>query len=377
MEAVVVTMNGIACGFAAMGAVVTARRRPQEPAYIALTLLFVALVATFFLNIVMAASAGNAGLASLLQAPLQPILPVLFWFYVDDISSPQRREWKAGDLWHLIPAAIMLFACIFALSSREVEIEAALGWTPTDESSFAARALILAATAIWILQTSTYLAMSFNKLRRLKSIVRIHFGSTDARELTWLRVLTALIASSWAITVWYNTSSTSNATLEVITAMFALASTFALVLWGTRQSPALQANQFDGERLGSSSSEVTLYARSRLDDEHMARIEQRIRHAFEVDHVYRDPELSLSDLSKVLGVRPQYISQTLSRRMKSSFFDYCAQARISEACVLLRQTDQTVAQIALNVGFNSRSAFYAAFRLSKKMTPKAFRAAST
>ena len=47
--------------------------------------------------------------------------------------------------------------------------------------------------------------------------------------------------------------------------------------------------------------------------------------------------------------------------------------RVTEACRLLRETDQPVAQIAGEAGFDSLSAFYRAFRSGTGQSPLAYR----
>lgn len=46
---------------------------------------------------------------------------------------------------------------------------------------------------------------------------------------------------------------------------------------------------------------------------------------------------------------------------------------MTEACRLLRETDQPVAQIAGEAGFDSLSAFYRAFRSGTGQSPLAYR----
>jgi AraC-like DNA-binding protein len=374
LEIVTAAVNGAGCGAALMCAGVLELRRPREPAYRALALFFLVMAVTLAINVWTAVDSRAIVVASLLQAPLQPLLPALFWFYVDDVSSPNRRIWARPDVWHLIPAGLMLGACLLTLMLPPEQRAAVLNGRVVTGLAHIAQILLDTASALWIIQASVYIAFVLRRLRRLQATLREYFASTEARELTWLRVVTVIIAASWSLTVAYNTFAPPMAMLEVALGAAGLATVMTLGLWATRQRPALQLAESSPERLGSTEDAAT-YARSQLDEEHMSRIAERIEHVFTVDQLYRDPTLSLDDLAKAIGVRAPYLSQTFSRRLRSSFFEFCAQARVAEACTLLRDTDRTVTQIAADVGFNSRSAFYAAFRSAKGLTPTAYRAA--
>ena len=91
------------------------------------------------------------------------------------------------------------------------------------------------------------------------------------------------------------------------------------------------------------------------------------------DRLYRDPNLTLSALSKHVGVSSNYVSQTLNERVGQSFFEFVNGWRVDEAIPLLRGGDDTVLAIAFEVGFNSRSSFYTAFKKKTGLTPSAYK----
>ncbi|XHE53897.1 AraC family transcriptional regulator (plasmid) [Phaeobacter sp. BS34] len=95
------------------------------------------------------------------------------------------------------------------------------------------------------------------------------------------------------------------------------------------------------------------------------------------DMLYRDPNLSLWDLAKHISVTSNYVSQTLNMTLQSNFFDYVNKWRIQDAVKQLHDTDETILVIAHDVGFNSRSSFYNAFKREMNTTPSALRASRT
>jgi AraC-like DNA-binding protein len=60
--------------------------------------------------------------------------------------------------------------------------------------------------------------------------------------------------------------------------------------------------------------------------------------------------------------------------MNTNFYDYINQARVEAAKRALAASDASVLAIALEIGYNSRSAFYNAFKKHSGQTPSAYRA---
>lgn len=89
--------------------------------------------------------------------------------------------------------------------------------------------------------------------------------------------------------------------------------------------------------------------------------------------LYLDPNLSLHKLSRHVGAPPNLVSQTLNEKIGSNFFDYVAHWRIEASRPLILACDASVLAIALDVGFNSRSTFYKAFKRETGATPKGYR----
>ena len=71
------------------------------------------------------------------------------------------------------------------------------------------------------------------------------------------------------------------------------------------------------------------------------------------------------------------MSQVISQELNTSFYELVNRYRIEHAKRLLRESpEETVLSIAMNVGFNSKSAFHSAFRRCTGATPSDFRESS-
>ncbi len=76
-----------------------------------------------------------------------------------------------------------------------------------------------------------------------------------------------------------------------------------------------------------------------------------------------------------MGLSPNQLSYVLNHHVGQNFFDYVNGARIEEArAVLIAEPERTILDVALSVGFNSKSTFNLAFKKLTGDTPSAVRA---
>jgi AraC-like DNA-binding protein len=91
--------------------------------------------------------------------------------------------------------------------------------------------------------------------------------------------------------------------------------------------------------------------------------------------LHLDSGVTLRSLCEALKENPHYVSQVINQDLETTFYDLIKKHRIEDAMVaLVEEPDKTVLDIALAVGFNSKSTFNAAFRQHAGMTPREFRA---
>lgn len=83
--------------------------------------------------------------------------------------------------------------------------------------------------------------------------------------------------------------------------------------------------------------------------------------------------LSLSELSRALGVSESHLSHTFSRRFKTSFRAYINTLRLDYARTLLCTTEGSITQILYESGFESPRTFNRAFSEHYGVTPSAYR----
>ena len=111
-----------------------------------------------------------------------------------------------------------------------------------------------------------------------------------------------------------------------------------------------------------------------VDPSAFTRINDKLQQLMEVEKLYKDPDLSLDLLAGRLAISRHLLSQVLNENLQKNFHLFINEYRVNEACKVL-ETHQhySIEAIGHEVGFNSRSSFFAAFKKKVGMTPARYR----
>ncbi|WP_034058383.1 helix-turn-helix domain-containing protein [Lacinutrix jangbogonensis] len=114
------------------------------------------------------------------------------------------------------------------------------------------------------------------------------------------------------------------------------------------------------------------YAKSSLSDS--SDLFEKIKAIVIEEKMYLDFDLKLNTVAKTLNYSIHHISQAINQNAKMSFPDFISSFRIEDAKhKLMEPKPDTIFAISLDVGFNSKAAFYTAFKKHTQLTPTAFK----
>ncbi len=116
------------------------------------------------------------------------------------------------------------------------------------------------------------------------------------------------------------------------------------------------------------------YIQSRLKGIKVSKIVEKLSELFETEKIFRDPELSIKTLGSMLKVSGHQLSEIMNKNLNTNFRTYINCYRIDEACLLLlEKPEESILNIAYEVGFNSKTPFNTFFVKRKGMVPSEFR----
>lgn len=233
-----------------------------------------------------------------------------------------------------------------------------------------------------IVHLALCLYLSLRLVHRHREQVLQQFSSIERRSLDWLRnvlMATLLVYLLWLLEEFFSADLLSgNEFPDIALGLSMVALIYTLGWMGLRQPQifmprgALQPG-WEPDNLPTQETSPGKYARSALSAELAASLMENLQALMSEQRPYLDPDLSLGELAATLGVSSNYLSQAINQQTGSNFFDLINGYRIQHAMTMLAQGDDNILDIAMTAGFNSKSAFYSAFRKQQQMTPGQYR----
>ncbi|RVU31963.1 AraC family transcriptional regulator [Rheinheimera riviphila] len=327
----------------------------------------------------------------LLSLPALYLLPPCFWLYVQGLTSCSPWRLQASHAKHFVLSGIALVIVIGALL-LPAEIRHGLLVEGSDnilQSTTAVLRNFVYGLAIltfglvigWCVQAGCYVVAVFRRLHRYRDQLKQVFASTETHELRWILWLLLAVVGIWlfaAASLLYDNLIGPLQTDLALKNLVVFVLIWTLASWGLRQKPGFaELYQPDAEMQETLPTLQTLteakYQRSALNEQLSGNIVNKLHKAMTQDQLFLDAGLSLPKLAKHIATSPSYISQTLNETLGVNFFDYVNRYRVEAAKIQLLTSNETVLDIAMNVGFNAKSSFYTAFKKETQLTPSQFR----
>lgn len=281
----------------------------------------------------------------------------LVYFYTAALTAYQFRIEKK-HAFHLLPfGAALLLGLPLLMAPGDLPQAAVLAGT-----------LHALASIVIII----YIAAANVVLSRHARVIKNNFSSFQKISLNWLRVFVVALTIFWIFAGMFdvlfkagNWDVVWGASCVVI---------YLIGYFGFMQPEVFSAPVFDPKIVIS--TESPKYEKSSLTPK-MAEVQfQKLVIVMEKEKLYLDKDIGLSCLAQKLGIPLHHLSQIINEKTGSNFYDYINAQRIEEAKRLLldpKMNNRSIASIAFDAGFNSLSAFNAAFKKFIKSTPSQFR----
>lgn len=127
-----------------------------------------------------------------------------------------------------------------------------------------------------------------------------------------------------------------------------------------------------------SSLSTQKYADKKLTEDEVQFVTGKLKSAMEEKELFKNPNLKINDVAREINVSAHQLSQILNDNIEKNFTLFVNEYRINEACrILLEDTRLTIEAVGDEVGFNSKSTFFAAFKKIKGLTPSAYQQQNT
>lgn len=287
-------------------------------------------------------------------------------FYVKRINGgpdPFANKW---NLLHWLPA-LVIELMLLPYFLRPVEGE-------TDPPVPGYRWVIWFAWWFFHVQLCVYILLCQPHLRVYRQKLVDNFANFSSVNLRWLQLCAygfiAVILAERLLPA-LNVTATSLSQVAGMTV-------YLLVIALTYSALGQSRFAFAGDSHPSARAELSApggkYRRSGLRDDSAQHYLDRLTRLMREERYYLDADLSLQTLADKVRISPHHLSQVLNDRLGRSFYDYVNELRVAHAKdLLVNARQQGITDIAFACGYNSKTAFYNAFKRHTGLAPSEFR----
>lgn len=314
----------------------------------------------------------------------------LTYLYVRALTQPTELK-SSTRLWlHFLPFVIGLIISIPLVLMPQEQI-ADLVYSSVDSlnpQQVLVQILILFIAISSMIQIGIYLFLSIHDLYQHHHRIENEFSYLERISLTWLRnllIALALLYLSYLVEVLLilfleNYDETIGVHYPLIVILI-----YAMGYMGLRQPTIFTRQDLKREHVERTSDrddgsdtgddQQAKYRKSALDRETSSILFDELKHHMKEHRPHLDSTLSLSQLASRLSLSANYLSQIINEQAGQHFFDFINAYRVESAKQALTVSNQygNILNIALDAGFNSKSAFYNAFKRHTGLTPSQFR----
>ena len=320
-------------------------------------------------------------------AALFPLLHAsLFYLYVRNVLQERALNWR--DLRHGLGFGLGLLLIADLLVMEAGPLQQAMQALRAGAHSVREVALIL----VLFGSSLSYVAAAVVTVLRFRSRLRATRSDGDPQTLRWLLWVAAWQCVIWSVAVAQSLLPVSGLDYRMIyvaVAAWVLAVGYRSLLAPTEvalqaadapaadDSPVPAPAPASTDALHGNDAAAPLHEpEGETEDPRFDAVAARLLHLFEHERLYRQPALTIAQVTRRSGYPEYLVSAVINRRFGQPFWDWVNAYRVREAQArLLDPAEQRSAlDIAFEVGFTSKSTFNAAFKRLLGETPSQCRA---
>ncbi|WP_232705976.1 helix-turn-helix domain-containing protein [Epilithonimonas sp. JDS] len=277
-------------------------------------------------------------------------------------SAPKRHIW----LFHIAPVfSIYLILINFFLLPSQDKINI------YQQGGGAYKMLRIYIKVLIVISGIVYVGMSISAIRKYRNKISGLYSNTEKINLNWVYYLIAGIALIWFAVILKN----DLLIFSLVTVFIIVAAYFGISRVGILDHQIQESAEVTEDPIGTSPLPNSKYEKNFAGEETIQNIHTRLVALMDVDKIYKNPELNLNSVAKLLDVHPNTLSQTINSIENKNFYDFINSRRIEEfkrIALLSGNAKYTILSLALESGFNSKTSFNRNFKKFMHSSPREF-----
>lgn len=228
-----------------------------------------------------------------------------------------------------------------------------------------------------------YVILSSFVLRRHRLSIANQFSNTDRINLAWMQYLIYWIGVIWFLVIFTNDDWVFGAAVLFILFIGFFGIRQTDIFLSAASPEVVRDNDFAKtagakariESTQDNAEEKRKYQKSGLSAGASEALHRQLTQLMTDEKLFRESELSLSDLAARLSTQPNYLSRVINEREMKNFYDYINTLRIEEFKRVATKADSkkyTLLALAEQCGFSSKSSFNRYFKKVTGQSPSEF-----
>jgi AraC-like DNA-binding protein len=279
--------------------------------------------------------------------------PLLFLYFKAIVKSPITISKKTA--LHFIPG--FMYALFFTINKM-------MGNNFLDCQNLNSH-LSTYNTVYKIMTFSSVVILILYCLKLIKHLVSL-FMQKYSKEKKSLRISLYCVTALFILAVlWLINVSMSLGLIKIIHLSLSLYIIFIYIL-SNKYPQLLHIVKLESQR--------DYYIRSQTKGLDINSIMKKLYSLMNENKIFSDETLTVKQLASELNITPHQLSEILNQKIGKTFYHYINGMRVEEAKILLKtDSERSILSITYDVGFNSTSAFYNAFKKHTGYSPSDYR----
>ncbi|WP_281634180.1 helix-turn-helix domain-containing protein [Flavobacterium luteolum] len=303
------------------------------------------------------------------ELPMPLLQGPFLYLYTSALTN--QNQYKKYNWIHFLPfvIAVLVLMPFFTLSFQEK-----LKIFQNDGKGYENLILILYSTIL--ISGITYALLSLQKLSKHRRNISDQFSFNEKINLRWLQYLIFGSSIIWLVVIFYE----DKYIFSVVVFYLMFIGYFGIKQVGIFTNQTIPVNAVlnipSNQNIEiENTSEKIKYEKSSLSSAELQSIHQKLTEIMKTEKLYKNPDLTLAELSQKLNIHPNVLSQVINSAEEKNFYDYINLKRVEEfkKLILLPEHQKfTLLSIAFECGFNSKTAFNRNFKKATGLSPSEY-----
>lgn len=304
--------------------------------------------------------------------PLPLLHGVFLYFYVYDITQEKPIALRPA-LPHFIPFVLLASLAIpfYTLPAADKVRVFASGGQGFEWYNLTQVVLI-------VVLGLGYAAWSLVLIYRHRSNMERLFSNKARKTLQWLEYLSIGLGAIWLLTAFFDDWVIFSGVVVLVLFIGVFGINQLTIFYPhltLEQEGTATADINPPQEETKLSGDGVRYAKSGLKTGEAGHIYHRLQVLMDQKALYKNSDLSLTELARELGVHPNYLSQAINENVQMNFYHYINTLRVQEFIRIAAAPASkhfTLLALAYDCGFNSKSTFNKYFKRHTGQTPSDF-----